>query len=281
MSDRLEAFLRERPALPEAHVGFLRRAIAAVRDDDRILALAAAGSLVTGRADAFSDLDLVLPVEPEATESVMAERLAIAGRMGRLLAGFTGEHVGEPRLLICLYGSPLLHVDLKFVSLEDAGERSEEPVIVWQRDGRYAAALEHGAAAFPHPEAQWIEDRFWVWVHYGAGKIGRGELFEALDFLGFLRLQVLGPLSLHASGARPMGVRRVEERAVEHLPALRRTVAEYRPADVARALLEAVALYRRLRDRVADRALERRQEAEEEAVAYLEEITAGLPQADG
>ena len=41
-------------------------------------------------------------------------------------ATFTGEHVGESRVLICLYGPPLLHVDLKFVSLSDAAMGRQE-----------------------------------------------------------------------------------------------------------------------------------------------------------
>ena len=35
-----------------------------------------------------------------------------------------------------------------------------------------------------------------MWVHYAAAKVARGELFEALDFMAFLRGQVLGPLAL-------------------------------------------------------------------------------------
>lgn len=49
----------------------------------------------------------------------------LAGTLGHLLHAFTGEHVGEPRLLICLYGPELLHVDLKFVTLEMLTQRVE------------------------------------------------------------------------------------------------------------------------------------------------------------
>ncbi|NRS94850.1 hypothetical protein DFH40_002566 [Clostridium beijerinckii] len=47
----------------------------------------------------------------------MNERIKIAESLGTLLSAFTGEHVGEPRLLICLCEPELLHVDLKFVSI--------------------------------------------------------------------------------------------------------------------------------------------------------------------
>src|SRR5262245_32208294 len=111
-------------------------------------------------------------------DAVMAARREVAASFGHLLAAFTGEHVGEPRLLICLYDAPLLHVDLKCVSIADVAERVEEPAVLWQRDGRLTAALSTGVAEYPTPTPAWIEDRFWIWVRYGAGKIGRGELFE-------------------------------------------------------------------------------------------------------
>jgi hypothetical protein len=129
----------------------------------------------------------------------MGDRHAIAASLGHLLAAFTGEHVGEPRVLICLYDNPLLHVDLKFVSLEDVCLRVEDPVVFWQRAGRVGHALIGEQAKFPAPDRRWIEDRFWVWVHYASARIGRGELFEAIDFLSFLRLNVLSaPSGLNA-----------------------------------------------------------------------------------
>jgi len=45
--------------------------------------------------------------------------------MGTLQESFTGEHVAEPRRLICLYGPPLLHVDFNSVSMNDYHEKVE------------------------------------------------------------------------------------------------------------------------------------------------------------
>jgi hypothetical protein len=123
---------------------------------------------------------------------------------------------------------------------------------------------------------QWIEDRFWVWVHYGATKIGRGELLEACDFLAFLRTQVLGPLALQHAGARPTGVRRLEEHALQHGEALRGTVATPDHDDCRRALQAAIALYRELRTVLAPAGLELRTAAEQAAMAYLDALPAGV-----
>ncbi len=56
--------------------------------------------------------------------------MAYAKRLGHFLSGFTGEHVGEPRVLICLYDNPLLHVDIKFLTLEELHPRVETPVVL-------------------------------------------------------------------------------------------------------------------------------------------------------
>lgn len=57
-------------------------------------------------------------IDPLYYDEIMAQRMAFAGTLGHLLHAFTGEHVGEPRLLICLFGPQLLHVDLKFITLD-------------------------------------------------------------------------------------------------------------------------------------------------------------------
>ncbi len=256
--------------MPEAHRAFLARCESVLRADARFVGVAAGGSFLTNTMDEFSDLDLVLAVEPVAYDEVLAERRAIAESLGTLLAAFTGEHVGEPRLLICLYGNPLLHVDLKFVTLPDAAQRVEDPAVLWERDGRLSAVLTGGRAAFPKPDSQWLDDRFWTWVHYTAGKIARGETFEVLDAIAFLRGRVLGPLALERAGARPSGVRKIEQAAPDAALALQAAVARYDAADCVRALRACIALYRDLRPATVDTAASAA--AEPAAVAYLDDV---------
>jgi Nucleotidyltransferase domain len=264
--------LEGRSDLPQLHATFLKTALPRLQADERLVAVAAGGSFLTGGMDEYSDLDLVAVVEPAAVLQVMPERQQIAAQLGPLLAAFTGEHVGEPRLLICLYGPPLLHVDLKFVSLAEAGSRIEDPVILWERAGRLTAVFQQTTAVYPPPDLQWLEDRFWVWVHYVATKIGRGELLETLDGLAFLRRLVLGPLALHVQGAPPSGVRKVEIHAQPYLEDLLLTTAPYDRLACVGALRAAVSLYRRLRARLAAEALTVHTEAEEAALHYVAEI---------
>jgi hypothetical protein len=280
----LDEFLldeREWPAtLADAPRALLRQLVAGIHRTPGLVGLAAGGSFLSGRMDEFSDLDLVVVVEPSASDEVRGERQALARTLGPLLASFTGEHVGEPRLLVCLYGPPPVHVDLKFVTPDELATRVEDPTVLWDRDGRVRSALAAGTAAFPVPDPQWIEDRFWVWVHYAASKIGRGELFEALDLTAFLRAQVLGPLALKEASAQPSGVRHVEREAPARARQMQETVARYDPRDLVSSLRAAVALYRELRDRAGFEELQRRSQAEAAALDYLDGVARRLGNPD-
>src|SRR4028119_1103562 len=89
-----------------------------VEQDESVKGLAVAGSWLTDELDEYSDLDLVL-VTSEKISNDKSKMLRYANQYGKLLSAFTGDHVGEPRLLICLYDNPLLHVDIKFLIAEE------------------------------------------------------------------------------------------------------------------------------------------------------------------
>ncbi|MBB5209291.1 nucleotidyltransferase domain-containing protein [Chiayiivirga flava] len=257
--------------LPAVHAAFLAQALPRLANDARIVGVAAGGSYITDTMDEHSDLDLVVAIEPARAETVMHERQAIAATLGPLLAAFTGEHVGEPRLLIALYDTtPLLHVDLKFVALPDAAQRVEDPVVLFDREGRLAATLATGEARYPAPDAQWIEDRFWIWVHYAGTKIARGELFDAIAMLAYLRSTVLGPLALQHAGARPSGVRRIEQAAPDMAAWMQSTLATHSRDSCIDALQQCVACYLDLRGTLAR--LVFRDDAERAVMGYLDEI---------
>ncbi len=232
--------------LPTPQSVTLAAVIGALRADARIEAILGAGSLLDGAFDAHSDLDLVVVVGTAAHADVMAARRPIAERAGSLLAAFTGEHVGEPRLLICLYGPPLVHVDLKFVTVDALDAMVERPRLLWAREpAAIAERLDAARIAWPDRDPQWFEDRAWIWLHYGATKAARGELFEAIGLLAFFREQILGPMLHRNAGRRQRGVRRIESPAT--LAALTETLAGHDRSAVKAALAASAALYLQLR----------------------------------
>jgi predicted nucleotidyltransferase len=205
-------------------VALLERLTAAAEGDERILAVTEGGSAVAGELDEFSDVDVLIVCSDDGHGSLLGEAKEFAAGLGSLLSSFTGEHVGEPRLLICLYGPPLLHVDLKFVARGELDQRVEDGIVVWERKAGLVAAAATEPAHWPSPHAQWIEDRFWPWVHYIAAKIGRGELFECVSGFAYLRDVVFGPMLAARADRRPQGARRLELYAGDALPLLERTL---------------------------------------------------------
>ncbi|MFE9724435.1 nucleotidyltransferase domain-containing protein [Streptomyces sp. NPDC005794] len=256
---------------PSLHGRFLSDVLPRIRKDPRVAGVAVAGSIAAGHPDVYSDVDLIVVIDDEAFDGVMAERLELIGSWADLVAGFTGEHVGEPRLIITLVGPPLLHVDFKFVRASGFAERIEDPEVLWDRDGGLARALAEQMLRTPPLDLQWIEDRFWVWVHYAATKLGRGELFEVVGFLSHLRETVLGPMAAQRVGALPRGVRRLESIAPDEARDLRATLCGDDLHDAGRAVLACVELYRRWLDDTAV-VIERRHRAEELAVRYLRDV---------
>lgn len=239
--------------------------------DDSVTGLAVGGSWITERIDEFSDLDLIV-VTKEKVGGNKTAMLSYAQRFGCLLTAFTGEHVGEPRLLICLYDKPLLHVDLKFVTLDEFQTRVEEPHILLDKNGQLEDVLKTTKASYPMPDYQWLEDRFWIWMHYALLKIGRGEYLESLDFFAFVRAVVLGPLLHIKNGRLPRGVRKVEtDLPFEDLQALHRTLPRADRDSQLRALDDAVSLYRLLRDRLFKN-VQLQTRTEERVMEYLHEI---------
>lgn len=252
---------------------FADRAVEILKSDKNTIGLAAAGSWLTNEIDEFSDLDLILVTREKISgdESTMLE---YAQRLGDLLGGFTGEHVGEPRVLICLYDNPLLHVDIKFLTLEEFHQRIEKPVILLDTNDQLKTVLDQTTHRFPYPGYQWIEDRFWTWIHYALLKIGRGEYVEAVDFLSALRMLVLGPLLHIKNGNLPRGVRKVEAQLNSaDLERLLGTLPEYSRRSLLQSLENAVSLYRDLRSELFQAEITLQTATEKRVMEYFTEIT--------
>jgi predicted nucleotidyltransferase len=251
---------------------FADKAKTILEPDNNVIGLAVAGSWLTNEIDEFSDLDLILVTEQKISHDKNL-MLDYAKRLGNFLSGFTGEHVGEPRVLICLYDSPLLHVDIKFLTLDEFHSRIETPSLLIDKNGQLEKAISNSTPKFPYPDYQWIEDRFWTWIHYALLKIGRGEYFEAYDFMGFLRMVVFGPLLHIKNDNLPRGVRKVEtDLEREDLAKLKRTIATYDRQSLLDSLKNAVSLYRQLRTVLYDNNVTLQNETDKKVMNYFTEI---------
>lgn len=254
------------------HEKFVANVIEKIKSDTSCIGLAAGGSWINKQIDEFSDIDLILITTSSVSHDFQLMHNYAQG-FGNLLNAFSGEHVGEKRLLICIYDDPLIHVDIKFITLEELALRVEDPVVLWDRDGFIASMIARTKSAWPELSFQWIEDRFWTWIHYAALKIGRGELFEALDFLSFLRTTVLAPLLQIKNRQLPRGLRRIEKNFPEKdLESLKTTIASYAYESVIAAIEHSVELYRTLRLELFPKEVQLRSKTEERCLEYFYQI---------
>lgn len=251
---------------------FANKIVEVIKTDTSVIGLAAAGSWITDEIDEYSDLDLVL-VTTEKVSDNKDKMLQYANQYGQLLSAFTGEHVGEPRLLICLYKDPLLHVDIKFLTLVEFESLVEDPVILWDTNGQLQDVVSRTEGKFPYPDFQLMEDRFWVWVHYVLVKTGRGEYMEAFDSLSIFRGMIFGPLLHIKKGNLPKGVRKVETLlANDDRKGLESTIAVYNKQSLIRAIENSIKLYQGLRKDLFKEDVVLKVDAEKEVLKYMSEM---------
>jgi hypothetical protein len=166
-----------------------------------------------------------------------------------------------------------LHVDIKFVTLEEFYHRVETPVILLDKEGLLLYALQQSEPKFSYPDYQWIEDRFWIWVHYALMKIGRGEYVEAYDFFGFMRMVVFGPLLHIKNGNLPRGVRKVETQLSSvDLEQLLSTLPTYSKTSLLDSLHNSVKLYRHLRGALFSADVTLQLQTENRVMAYFKTV---------
>ncbi|WP_414830429.1 oxalate:formate antiporter [Alteromonas sp. H39] len=246
--------------------------VASAASDPRFLGVSLSGSGAEDNLDDYSDLDFILAIHPDHFDAVMQERTQFAEQIGTLLTSFTGEHVGESRLLICLFALPqLLHVDLKFVALPDVSERVDTPVVLWERNDKQLSQFYQNDAHYPVPTLQWFEDRFWVWLHYGATKLVRGEHLECHALIGFVSETVIGPLAKVNSGFEANGLRRLEALVPNVAATLTTSLCFSDASSLGEALRTIAALYLQLRNNHTDiSTLTCRNQAQEAAMQFTE-----------
>jgi hypothetical protein len=223
--------------------------------DEDVVGMTIGGSFAEGQPDEYSDLDLRVVVEDAAFDRKLAEARSLAEAAGPLVAAFTGEHVGEPRLLICLY-EDLVHVDYLTVGISALAEQNagRSALVLWEREGRISRIL-------PGPTAddelavrlRWYEDRMWTWTWYIHSKILRGEVFEAIDGLTYVRGVVLFRLLAETEGVAHAGARRVEALMGDRRDRFDRTATNPDPAALLDALRATVGLYVELGDPLLSR----------------------------
>jgi predicted nucleotidyltransferase len=251
---RLEWFIMELsfPSSMEPFPVHRRRLEAVCRiavSEPKVLGMLIGGSFASEDADPYSDLDLQFVVEDEEVEASAKVMRRVAERAGPVVAAFFAEHVGLPHMLIVLYRD-LIHADFEPVAISRVGSRNAGLAshVLWEWDGIVSSALPANYEETHAADLRWIEGRMWTWSWYVQTKVLRGELYEALDGLQYMRDNVLFKLLAMHREERPSAARRVEARTGEWTEQFADTLPVLSRESMMKALRASMALYQALAD---------------------------------
>ena len=125
--------------------------------------------------------------------------------------------------------------------------------VLWERDGIVSTSLPANHEEDLAADLRWIEERVCTWSWYIETKVLRGELYEALDALQYLRDNVLFKVLALQREERPSAARRVEARTGVWTNQFAETVPVLSRESTMNALQAIMALYQVLADPLLDR----------------------------
>ncbi len=241
-----ERFPGHRARLIEASTIFSSR--------DCVAGLLLGGSFAYGNPDFYSDIDLYIVVRDEHFDVLFAEHVEIANSLGKPISAFIADHNPGG-----LYDYIVLYDD--FVKVDFIYLRSSQ-LHVMPKWGRFRVLYDPEAvlstlvscsrnlqATFQLADPLVLNQKFRGWCWYVFGKLMRGELWEALEGVSFIRERALLPMINAKNGFVDEGYRRLEKKMDDELAHdLQLTVASYDKEAVFSALLNEITLFRDLRN---------------------------------
>ncbi|RZA09244.1 MAG: hypothetical protein EOP11_02365 [Proteobacteria bacterium] len=220
----------------------------------------------------FTDEELVFVCAPLAFGACAEDLRSLAENLGPLLHGYQQDKGDAEREITCLYDEPLRRIDIRLLPLDGVAEL-HRPKILWEKEGALRAEI--GKHRDPNPvlDLQWMEDRFWIWMHGAAEALRAGAVFEALHQMSCLRTRILAPLLLKSHAKPASGLKAIEQTDSESLSSLRATVPLYDAKSCEISLREAAKLYVGLRESLAPDDLVRHQRAEMAVMRNLHAVS--------
>ncbi|MFQ5871870.1 MAG: aminoglycoside 6-adenylyltransferase [Candidatus Geothermarchaeales archaeon] len=222
----------------------LKRIKSLVEEDERIRGLWVVGSIATGKADRYSDLDVYILIEKEKYEEVFAERASFAERMGKVLSFFEVEWPSCQ-----LYGVILescVEVDLCYCTPEQV-ETFGPYRVVGDKEGDLEGFLAERNVGFKTD----VKKRLIQHLDFAAynllhaiNMLGRGEYWSSIRQLEMLRKRIIGLIGLRTQSDVGEEYRRLEA-LIDQVAneALQRTLCEYTSESIAEAIQTATALF--------------------------------------
>jgi hypothetical protein len=249
---------------------FLDRAVSIAEKDSRFIGLALHQE--SDHEHEFTDLEFVFVCAPISFGDCAADLKGVAEALGPLLLSYEQEKTDAERELSCLYDEPLRRIDLRLLPTDGAA-MLRHPRVLWERDGTLSAELAKYRDVAPVIDLQWMEDRFWLWLHSAAMALKEGAIFEALHQMSCLRTRILAPMLLKKQAQPADALKGLEQAGGDELSSLRATVPLYDARSCEISLREAAKLYVGLRETLAPEELVRHRRAEMAVMRHLHTVS--------
>jgi len=254
----------------------LERIASLIKEDVRVRGLWAVGSLATGKADRYSDLDLYVLVEREDYERVFSERISFAEKIGKVLSTFEVEWPNCQ-----LYGVILencVEVDLCYCKPEQV-EVFGPYRIVFDRKGDMKEFLLNHSVKFETDVKKRVVEQLDFAAYnllHAINMLGRGEYWSSIRQLEMLRKRIVSLIGLRTRTDVDEEYRRLESLVSEEENyALQKTLCSYDSGSLKEAIQAATNLFeQKAQELCEEQGLPFPAERYERLLEYLNEVCA-------
>jgi len=222
----------------------LERVKSLVEDDPRFMGMWTVGSMATGKADKYSDLDLYLLVETAYYDETYSERSSFAEKIGRILSTF---EVDWPNCQ--LYGVILdncIEVDLCYCKPEQVEIFAPYRIVIDKKGNLDELLTKHTISYETDVKKQLTEHMDFAAynVLHAINMLGRGEYWSAIRQIETLRKRTAGLIGLQTKTDVEEEYRKLESLVSEEVnKGLQKTLCEYNFESIAEAISAATSLF--------------------------------------
>lgn len=215
-----------------------------VEEDKRFRGAWTVGSLATGKADKYSDLDLYLLVEKEYYDQVYSERSSFIQKIGKLLSTFEVEWPNCQ-----LYGAILdncIEVDLCYCKPEQLDIFGPYKIITDNKGGLQELLAKHTVRYETDVKKRLVEQVDFAAYNllHAVNMLGRGEYWSSIRQIETLRKRIISLIGLRTNTDVDEEYRRLEILVNrETNESLQKTLCTYDFESIANAIQAATTLF--------------------------------------
>jgi predicted nucleotidyltransferase len=223
----------------------LQKVKSLVEKDPRFMGMWTVGSMATGKADKYSDLDLYLLVETSSYDQVYSERTSFAEKIGKILSTF---EVDWPNCQ--LYGIILddcVEVDMCYCKPENLEIFGPYKIVV-DRKGNLQELLSKHTVSYETNMKKHLKEHIDFAAYnllHAVNMLGRGEYWSSIRQIETLRKRIIGLIGLRTKTDVEEEYRKLESVVDNKLnESLQKTLCDYSVESIVQAVYATAALFK-------------------------------------